>query len=453
MAKMSFEQAKKIRGESLSNRIAGRLVGGESFGTSISKSLSEGTKARMTGLREKINPMNIAKFMTGGSPLAAAMVGRMTGASKEDMRYFTNKQGKMDTASKIKPTVQDEGVLDLLNEIYLLLEDSRKSNLKEFSTEEEIFEREKRAKDRHNDLLKALNYKPTKEQTATKEKQEGGLLNNILSWFKTPLGAFLLGLTGTALFFMAIKYGLEQLLDITPNFGALSPEQAQNILKSGTAAQIAAAGGREYLEDVIKNQRQRALDAVSMPETTEEEKEQKRKAILALGGQSKVDKIIKDEKVYEVPADRGPAAGMADKLPFTKEQFIKMSGPRREALQEAEWGRKYAPYYNDDGTKKTATPQPIAPVSEEKTSENIPGKPEASIPPQENTPSTAKINDVIRENAELNLPTAVTASNEIINNTNINTESQVPRPVTDIPSVRNTEETFRRMILYSTRVV
>jgi hypothetical protein len=45
MAKMGFEQAKKIRGESLSNRIANRVVGGESFGTSISKSLSEGTKA------------------------------------------------------------------------------------------------------------------------------------------------------------------------------------------------------------------------------------------------------------------------------------------------------------------------------------------------------------------------------------------------------------------------
>ena len=184
---MGFEQAKKIRGESLSNRIANRLVGGESFGTSISKSLSEGTKARMTGLREKINPMNIAKFMTGGSSLAAAMMGRMTGASKEDMRYFTGKQTKMDTASRIKPTVQDEGFLDLLNEIYLLLEDSRKSSLKEFPTEEEIFEKEKKARDRHKELLDALKYKKPKE-TATKEKEEEGLLKNILSWFKSPLG-------------------------------------------------------------------------------------------------------------------------------------------------------------------------------------------------------------------------------------------------------------------------
>ena len=415
---MSFEQAKKIRGESLSNRIANRLVGGESFGTSISKSLSEGTKARMTGLREKINPMNIAKFMTGGSPLAAAMVGRMTGASKEDMRYFTNKQGKMDTASKIKPTVQDEGVLDLLNEIYLLLEDSRKSNLKEFPTEEEIFEREKKAKDRHKELLEALKYKKPKE-TATKEKEEEGLLKNILSWFKSPLGVALLGLTSMAALFGALYVGLNILKENTPNMKALSPDEAQAVLQGNDEELIKSYGGREVLEDIVVNGKQRAKDILDMPEDTPEEKATKKKAMLDMGGKSKVKAIAEDIKTYDVPPAKPAGEGKADKLSFTKEQFIKNSRKTKKAAEEY-WNENYAPYYNDDGTKKTATPQPTT-TSEEQPKQNIPTVSGPSTTPQEAMPATARVNEAVRENVELNLPTAVTAANETINNTYINT--------------------------------
>ena len=447
---MSFEQAKKIRGESLSNRIANRLVGGESFGTSISKSLSEGTKARMTGLREKINPMNIAKFMTGGSSLAAAMMGRMTGASKEDMRYFTGKQTKMDTASRIKPTVQDEGFLDLLNEIYLLLEDSRKSSLKEFPTEEEIFEKEKKARDRHKELLEALKYKKPKE-TATKEKEEEGLLKNILSWFKSPLGVALLGLTSMAALFGVLYVGLKLLNENTPNMKALSPDEAQAVLQGNDEGLIKSYGGREVLEDIIVNGKQRAKDILNMPEDTPEEKATKKKAMLDMGGQSKVEAIAKDVKIYDVPEPKPVGEGKADKLSFTKEQFIKNSRKTKKAAEEY-WNENYAPYYNDDGTKKTATPQPVT-TSEEQPKQNIPKVSGPSTTPQEAMPATARVNDVTRENVDLNLPTAVTAANETVNNTTVNTESQVPRQVTEIPTVRNMEETFRRMILYSTRVV
>ena len=447
---MGFEQAKKIRGESLSNRIANRLVGGESFGTSISKSLSEGTKARMTGLREKINPMNIAKFMTGGSSLAAAMMGRMTGASKEDMRYFTGKQTKMDTASRIKPTVQDEGFLDLLNEIYLLLEDSRKSSLKEFPTEEEIFEKEKKARDRHKELLEALKYKKPKE-TATKEKEEEGLLKNILSWFKSPLGVALLGLTSMAALFGVLYVGLKLLNENTPNMKALSPDEAQAILQNGSDEDIQAAGGREFLEDIVVNGKQRAENILAMPENTPEEKATKKKAMLDMGGELKVKAIAEDVKTYDVPEPKPVGEGKADRLPFTKEEFIGKGSARK--VKEDKWNKNYAPYYNDDGTKKTATPQPTT-TSEEQSKQNIPAVVSGpSTTPQEAMPATARVNDVTRENVDLNLPTVVTAANETVNNTTINTESQVPRQVTEIPTVRNMEETFRRMILYSTRVV
>ena len=188
---MGYAEAKGIRSQSLSNRIANRLVGGESITSSIGQSISEGTKAKMMGLKEKINPMNIAKFMTGGSNLAAALTGRITGASKENMNYFTGKSGGVskDTASKIKPSMeQDEGTIKLLSDILTLLEDSRQDREKQKPTEEDIFERERKANERHRELLKALGVKPGEKPTAEKvEEEKKGFLESLLEklgWMK-----------------------------------------------------------------------------------------------------------------------------------------------------------------------------------------------------------------------------------------------------------------------------
>ena len=175
---MGFEEAKRIRGESLSNRIAGRLVGGESFGSSIGKSISEGTKARMTGLKEKINPMNIVKFMTGGSNLAAALTGRITGASKEDMKYFTGKSGsattKNDTASKIKPLMdQQEGMFDVLEEIHKLLVDIREKRNADKPTEETIAEKQRNDERRHQALIQALLGKKVSDKDIPQNESKG----------------------------------------------------------------------------------------------------------------------------------------------------------------------------------------------------------------------------------------------------------------------------------------
>jgi hypothetical protein len=322
--------------------------------------------------------------------------------------------------------------------------------LKEFPTEEEIFEREKKAKDRHKELLKALEYKKPKE-TATKEKEEEGLLKNILAWFKSPLGVALLGLTSMAALFGVLYVGLKLLNENTPNMKALSPDEAQAVLQGNDEGLIKSYGGREVLEDIIVNGKQRAKDILNMPEDTPEEKATKKKAMLDMGGQSKVEAIAKDVKTYDVPEPKPVGEGKADKLSFTKEQFIKNSRKTKKAAEEY-WNENYAPYYNDDGTKKTATPQPVT-TSEEQPKQNIPKVSGPSTTPQEAMPATARVNEAVKENVELNLPTAVTSANETINNTTVNTESQVPRQVTEIPTVRNMEETFRRMILYSTRVV
>jgi hypothetical protein len=409
---MDYEQADRIRKKTLSDRIAEKMVGGESFGGSISKSVSEGSRARMTNLKKKFDPMNIAKFMFGGSNLAPAIVGRLTGRSEKNMKYFTGKQGKMDTASKIKPTNQGgEGMLEMLNEIYLLLEDSRRSLENLSPTEEEIFERELRAKQRHKELLDALGYKPTKEETAMKEEVTGSITDNLLSAFGLKdvgklalrglgsLAAFAMGPIGVPLLAAAaiggFGYFIYKALKEEPSYEA---EQAAKGLKQ--AQEVGGLAGVKDEEDRIRK----------LPEY------EKTKA-----------EIANFEKNYNE----------GDKLNDAQlKGYAERGTEAARAVQD----------YKDERDKLLGKPATVPTPAP--TPESVP-----TATPTASTPASAAVMPVTSENLEMNLPMAATSAGETINTTNINAQNQPSQSVTEIPSVRNMEETFQRMILYSTRVV
>jgi hypothetical protein len=428
MAKMGFAEAKKIRGESLSNRIAGRLVGGESFGTSIGKSLSEGTKAKMTGLREKINPMNIAKFMTGGSNLGAALAGRMTGASKEDMKYFTGKQGKMDTASKIKPIQEDEGISELLNEIYLLLEDSRLARLRDMPTEEDIAERERKAEARHKSLLDAINGKVVsgKKVTASKvEDEESSIFDNVLGAFGLKdiaksalsglgrLATFAVGPIGAPLLAAAaigaFGYFIYKALKEEPSYEA--EQEAKGIRQ---AQDVGGLAGVKDEEDRTKK----------LPEY-----------------ERTMAELKSAEKTYWKDLDGNPQFGTDKQL----EGYAKRGPEAAKAVEDYKAQRD-----NIQKTLEGETPSEVQSPTSPPAAMTTP----AAVP-VESTLSTAPLSSVTKENLEMNLPiNEMATTGETNNTTNINTQNQPSeQSVTEIPSVRNMEETFQRMILYSTRVV
>jgi len=428
MAKMGFAEAKKIREESLSNRIAGRLVGGESFGSSIGKSLSEGTKARMAGLREKINPMNIAKFMTGGSNLGAALAGRMTGASKEDMKYFTGKQGKMDTASKIKPIQEDEGISELLNEIYLLLEDSRLARLRDMPTEEDVAERERKAEARHKSLLDAINGKviPGKKITASKveDEEEGSIFDNILGTFGLKdiaksalsglgrLATFAVGPIGAPLLAAAaigaFGYFIYKALKEEPSYEA--EQEAKGIRQAESVGGLAG----------VKDEEDRTKKLPEYERTMAE--------------------LKSAEKTYWQDLDGNPQFGTNKQL----EGYAKRGPEAAKAVEDYKTQRD-----NIQKTLEGATPSEVQSPTPPPAAMATP----AAVP-VESTPSTAPLNSVTKENLEMNLPiNEMSVTGETINTTNINTQNQPSQSVAEIPSVRNMEETFQRMILYSTRVV
>jgi len=104
---MSYQQASRVRQKGLRNLIAGKIISGGDIGDSIKKGISESVKAKLTGLKERLDPLNIARKLTGN--LGAALLGKITGRSQEDMEYFTGTKSKKRTASpisnKINPNV------------------------------------------------------------------------------------------------------------------------------------------------------------------------------------------------------------------------------------------------------------------------------------------------------------------------------------------------------------
>jgi hypothetical protein len=177
MASMGYQEAANIRKRKLSDTIAGRLAGGEGIASSFTKSISERTKANMTGFKQKVDYLNIAKKLTGGSNLAPALLGRLTGRNSDSIRFFSGKGSAKpvsDKATKIEGggSEQVEAMQETLDEIYGFLKDTREENeQKKVEAEGKKEEIELEKKRKHDELMKLLGV-DTNVPTATKVTPE-----------------------------------------------------------------------------------------------------------------------------------------------------------------------------------------------------------------------------------------------------------------------------------------
>ena len=478
---MTYQQARRIRNKdySLTNLITRNIRSKDmGAGQAIKAALREKfdvrtrLKAKVTGIKEKFDILNIAKFLTGGSNVAPALLGKLLGRSKADIRNFTGgRQSYEDfgspTATKVgkDPRAGGDmtGMSDVLQKI-LELQKRTYENIKEQRETKNNFQEERdiESKKRHDELLKAIKgFEPGSKSTAEKMKDNGGFsladllgdaslagrLLSVLKWFGGPVGVALLGATSMVALILLIAAGLKKLADNTENMKALSPNEAQAVLQNGSERDIEAAGGREKLENIIKNGRQNAIDALNMSENTEEEKEIKRQKILELGGKDKLEQIIKDEKVYDIPTAKPSGENKPDNV-IPKAEYVKNSRKTKDAAAKI-WEQTYGKDYNDDGTKKLAEPAKTENVTPPTTT-----APAASTAePAATTPPSQQLNAATNENRTAKMTSMVTPPTPTVNNVQTNTTQKTKRPKEPILPVRNMEETFQRMIYNSTRIV
>lgn len=196
---MNYQQAYTTRKTGLGNLIVNKIRSGQSLSGSVGRSASEKIKSYGTGLKESFDPLNIAKKLTFGSNLAPAILGKLTGRSADDIRYFsggkvTKQKGKKiksgnDYADYIAQPMFDSAVMSKMLTFMKKVEDYKTKQLETARSfhEEELLERFKRHKEVVDIFLEAINKHRTGEKVVSdKTKKQKKKLD-------IPLGKILLG--------------------------------------------------------------------------------------------------------------------------------------------------------------------------------------------------------------------------------------------------------------------
>lgn len=175
LGSMGYKEAKEIRKQSFASRMAENLVAGGGIGESFKKTLSEKSKARMMGIKEAFDPLNIAKKLTGGSRLGPALLGKMMGRSQQDLEYFAGDPKKRKLSSLATTGLDSESLqasTESLGRIYELLKQDRDNKVEERNRKKSFEESlEEQEEQRNQELIKALTAR-RKKTPKEKRKEE-----------------------------------------------------------------------------------------------------------------------------------------------------------------------------------------------------------------------------------------------------------------------------------------
>lgn len=192
---MEYRVAKNIRGRSLSSLITERITEGSSVGSAIGRSVTQKLKATGTGIIEKFDPLNLVKFATGGSRLAPAVLGKITGRSQKSIEYFSGDRQPTERRSytplsRALPKSDFGGSsLNVLNEILNFLRESNSKDIQRRETEKSFIEEKQfEQQRRHKEFIEVLKTytslapaytTPVAGKPEEKKDPTGGILDTV----------------------------------------------------------------------------------------------------------------------------------------------------------------------------------------------------------------------------------------------------------------------------------
>jgi hypothetical protein len=249
---------------------------------------------------------------------------------------------------------------------------------------------------------------------------------------------------------LGLAYLLKKYVDTVPDYSKLTPEEAKNVLENGSPKDIEKFGGREKLMKIAiggKEEAQRILD--EQTELTPEER-------------------TKYEKIAGVEVKEQTATQLRPVSPRPDEN--KGLAGRKKAEK---WDMEYGDTHNPDGSPKVKMPaQPLPQGMSASTPEqaaevrrdfaagdprriDLPQGAAFGVKPKGIPTVNDRLNKVMSENVDANLPTKSESQdkgvmNNIMNNSGKN---KIKLDGLDEIAVHNDEPTFLRMIINSTRIV
>ncbi len=169
---MDYDKAEELRKKSFGS-LLGEQEGG--LGASLKSAISQKTQARMTGIKEKFDPMNIARAV--GGKTGASIYGKVFGRDQKSMERFAGvRKKRISTTDDVGNVPSGSSPADVLGLIYRMMlrnaeDDKLQNELKRNKKEEE----DKEEEDRNQQLIRALTGRkkpPTKKEKAKEKKQE-----------------------------------------------------------------------------------------------------------------------------------------------------------------------------------------------------------------------------------------------------------------------------------------
>ena len=357
-------------------------------------------------------------------------------------------------ATKIPNLESDSKVMESLLSIQNLLkknyDDKLRSDEKknQFRVEQSV-ERKKQS----DDFIKALQgaggtSTVVNNTTATKVKDDSdaGLLGELLE-----SGRMLIDI---AKFFLATPLGLGLLLGLSTMYMLFKDKDAEGttkgILNAGQTDGGIGAAIQEVRSDEVASRKAVVLrDAY--------------KNNLIKAGIFEFKKQGVEEKAYLTSIGFDDKTGLTQKDRDNGFNAVDEDGiPYRSETRAKQMAKAASPNVTESSTAEPAASAPASPSSSPAASvpaesslskgESVVSAP-AAMPAQVSSPNvTQKLDVVNNENLEMKLPQAPSDKGMMITN-NEKTQSKKGSTKVALPSVRNAEETFQRMILNSTRVV
>ena len=397
-------------------------------------------KSAASGFQMKFNRINISNFVTGGS--SSTSPGANYGNQSTINSIAGKKVGSATQIPKksTQETIETKGedsLISSLSKMFSFMQQTREDDIKRRDTER-AFSEEKKTEEqkRHEQFLKVLKeYTSVRTTTLAPSGDSGGgimdfikgmfdsfmegpfkwlwdnkgVLLNVARLFMGPLGGMILA--GSAIIWLA-----EQLKDYlrenVAHMDRLSPEKALELLQTpGAYREIEKYGGREELLRIAKEGHLDAAKTLASGDITK---------INDAGGKEFLEAVVK----------RG-AVTIPDSVTAAKDlsQFAE-NGPKRPKgtgtaipLEQASWDQKWSKVYDPETGKRldlmpgAATPAPAtmsatpneqaaARIKRQGGGTEIPTSATESTPtaaPVPPTPATSSVNDLISKNADLTM--------------------------------------------------
>ena len=476
---MGYAKAKKIRKQSFGDIFAQKMANGEGIGQSFKSTFSDRGKAKIKGIKEKFDLMNVSKSLFG--KVGSSIYGRVMNRSKEDNEYFNETKatkkdkgsgdGVTNMAEKLGPTEDGNSFLSTLMSIQELLSKREEDNKTQREKEGTFAEENKTEKERrHNELIAAITGKKiegsSKKDTATKD-DGGGLPDfDIVGGLKSAAekGA-VKAAEKAAIKSTATKIGKDVIKRTA--LKTLGKTIGKGVLKSipvlGAAVGAGFAIGRLIDGDVVGAGIEAASGLgsalTSIPLT------------ITNAARDVYKEVYGDFPDPTNPEDRNNLAEIYDICKEVAAELLKDSAteaPKPGEMQYDEMGNStgYAtPETTTSPTKSASTtPAPSTPTSPTPSSSAEPASVASSTPAVSPSPTStasvaaspnsgSELNQVQSENLNIKVQDTLSKGESVVNNNQVSNALSSVDTTGPLPSVRNSDPTFQRMILDSTRVV